>query len=571
MYGIPDRLRPLSTAEEQVLLAVWSCKQPASRRDIGEKLAAKGWRPATVLNFLYRLEDKGWVKSGKEQNRNTYTPTLTKRAYGVWTMRQRLDAVFGGDLAEAVRALVSESGCSQGQLEQAMAVLEEKHAEAEEYDLYDPYGRALSVTLRVPALPKGEPLAGRYWLCWTKRRLQSRKEEERTMTCKNRAKNCGGCPLLELPYADQLKQKEEKVRALLGRYGPVHPIRGMETPYHYRNKVISTFAAGQGGKLVSGIYAAGTHKVLPVERCLLEDEVLDTVLEAVRAAAAACRYQPFREDQGTGLLRHCLLRRGAATGQVMVVLVTAQPILPGAKNFVRALLAEAEKRQVPVTTIVQNYNPRRTSVVLGEQEKVLYGKGFILDELCGKTYALSPRSFYQVNPVQTAVLYGLAVEAAQLTGREVVLDAYCGIGTIGLTAANRAKQVVGVELNRDAVRDAIGNAKHNGVKNARFFAADATAWICEAAAAGERADVIFMDPPREGSTPQFIESVARMAPRRVVYVSCNPETMARDLALLTKKGYRAEGFTPVDMFPNSEHIEVVCALSRQEQRKQSRR
>ena len=391
------------------------------------------------------------------------------------------------------------------------------------------------------------------------------------MTCKNRAKNCGGCPLLELPYADQLKQKEEKVRALLGRYGPVHPIRGMETPYHYRNKVISTFAAGQGGKLVSGIYAAGTHKVLPVERCLLEDEVLDTVLEAVRAAAAACRYQPFREDQGTGLLRHCLLRRGAATGQVMVVLVTAQPILPGAKNFVRALLAEAEKRQVPVTTIVQNYNPRRTSVVLGEQEKVLYGKGFILDELCGKTYALSPRSFYQVNPVQTAVLYGLAVEAAQLTGREVVLDAYCGIGTIGLTAADRAKQVVGVELNRDAVRDAIGNAKHNGVKNARFFAADATAWICEAAAAGERADVIFMDPPREGSTPQFIESVVRMAPRRVVYVSCNPETMARDLALLTKKGYRAEGFTPVDMFPNSEHIEVVCALSRQEHQQKSRR
>ena len=382
------------------------------------------------------------------------------------------------------------------------------------------------------------------------------------MNCKNRAKNCGGCPLLELPYVDQLKQKEEKVRALLGRYGPVHPIRGMETPYHYRNKVISTFAAGQGGKLVSGIYAAGTHKVLPVERCLLEDEVLDTVLEAVRAAAAACRYQPFREDQGTGLLRHCLLRRGAATGQVMVVLVTAQPILPGAKNFVRALLAEAEKRQVPVTTIVQNYNPRRTSVVLGEQEKVLYGKGFILDELCGKTYALSPRSFYQVNPVQTAVLYGLAVEAAQLTGREVVLDAYCGIGTIGLTAADRAKQVVGVELNRDAVRDAIGNAKHNGVKNARFFAADATAWICEAAAAGERADVIFMDPPREGSTPQFIESVVRMAPRRVVYVSCNPETMARDLALLTKKGYRAEGFTPVDMFPNSEHIETVCLLSK---------
>ena len=255
------------------------------------------------------------------------------------------------------------------------------------------------------------------------------------MTCKNRAKNCGGCPLLEVPYPEQLKQKEAKVRALLGKYGPVHPIRGMETPTHYRNKVISTFATGFGGKLVSGIYAAKTHKVLPVERCLLEDEVLDTVMEAVRTAAAACKYQPYNEDKGTGLLRHCLLRRGVATGQVMVVLVTAQPVLPGAKNFVRALLAEAEKRSVPVTTMVQNYNPRRTSVVLGEDEKVLYGKGFILDTLCGKTYALSPRSFYQVNPVQTAVLYGLAVDAAHLTGKEVVLDAYCGIGTIGIIAA----------------------------------------------------------------------------------------------------------------------------------------
>ena len=381
------------------------------------------------------------------------------------------------------------------------------------------------------------------------------------MNCKLRAKNCGGCPMLGMDYAAQLKQKEEKVRALLGQDGPVNPIRGMEIPYHYRNKVISTFTTGWGGSLTSGIYAAGSHKVLPVESCLLQDEVLDTVMQAVRAAAAACRYQPYNEDKGTGLLRHCLLRRGVVTGQVMVVLVTAQPVLPGARNFVKALLAEAEKRQVPVTTVVQNYNPRRTSVVLGEQEKVLYGKGFILDTLCGRTYALSPRSFYQINHSQTEVLYGLAVEAAGLTGREVVLDAYCGIGTIGLTAAGHAKQVVGVELNRDAVQDAIGNARRNGVKNACFFAADATRWIGEAAA-GQKADVIFMDPPREGSTPQFIESVARMAPQRVVYVSCNPETMARDLALFAQKGYRAAGFTPVDMFPHSEHIEVVCALSK---------
>ena len=381
------------------------------------------------------------------------------------------------------------------------------------------------------------------------------------MDCKLRAKNCGGCPLLGLDYAEQLKQKEEKVRALVGKYGPVHPIRGMEQPYHYRNKVISTFATGWGGKLTSGIYAANSHKVLPVESCLLQDEVLDKTMQAVRAAANACRYQPYDEDKGTGLVRHCLLRRGVATGHVLVVLVTAQPVLPGAKNFVKALLAEAAQRGVTVTTVVQNVNSRKTSVVLGEAEKVLYGKGFILDTLCGKTYAISPRSFYQVNPAQTAVLYGLAVEAAKLTGKEVVLDAYCGIGTIGLTAADHAKQVVGVELNRDAVQDAIGNARHNGVKNARFFAADATRWIGEAAAAGEKADVIFMDPPREGSTPEFLASVARMAPKRVVYVSCNPVTLARDLATLTKLGYKAEGFTPVYMFRHTEHIETVVLLS----------
>ena len=221
------------------------------------------------------------------------------------------------------------------------------------------------------------------------------------MDCKLRAKNCGGCPLLGLDYAAQLKQKEEKVRALVGKYGPVHPIRGMEQPYHYRNKVISTFAPGFGGKLTSGIYAANSHKVLPVESCLLQDEVLDKTMQAVRAAANACRYQPYDEDKGTGLVRHCLLRRGVATGQVMVVLVTAQPVLPGAKNFVKALLTEAAQRGVTVTTVVQNVNSRKTSVVLGEAEKVLYGKGFILDTLCGKTYAISPRSFYQINHAQT--------------------------------------------------------------------------------------------------------------------------------------------------------------------------
>ena len=250
--------------------------------------------------------------------------------------------------------------------------------------------------------------------------------------------------MLGLDYAEQLKQKEAAVRKLVGKYGPVAPIRGAENPCHYRNKVISTFAAGPGGKLVSGIYAAGTHKVLPVESCLLQDEVLDTVMQAVRAAASACRYQPYNEDKGTGLLRHCLLRRGVVSGQVMVVLVTAQPVLPGAKNFVRALLAEAEKRHVPVTTVVQNYNPRRTSVVLGEAEKVLYGKGFILDTLCGKTYAISPRSFYQINHAQTEVLYGLAVDAAKLTE---ILEA----GRVAPTAKNFQEQRIYVLQSEESL------------------------------------------------------------------------------------------------------------------------
>ena len=382
------------------------------------------------------------------------------------------------------------------------------------------------------------------------------------MDCKLRAKNCGGCPLLGLDYAAQLKQKEEKVRALVGKYGPVHPIRGMEQPYHYRNKVISTFAPGFGGKLTSGIYAANSHKVLPVESCLLQDEVLDKTMQAVRAAASACRYQPYDEDKGTGLVRHCLLRRGVATGQVMVVLVTARPVLPGAKNFVKALLAEAAQRGVTVTTVVQNVNSRKTSVVLGEAEKVLYGKGFILDTLCGKTYAISPRSFYQINHIQTEVLYGLAVEAAKLTGKEVVLDAYCGIGTIGLLAAKKAGNVIGVELNPDAVRDAIGNARGNKITNARFFSGDAGEFMIDMADQEEKADVVFMDPPRSGSTEAFLDAVARLAPKTVVYISCGPETQARDVKYLLKKGYRAEGAWPVDMFPMTDEIENICLLKK---------
>ena len=385
------------------------------------------------------------------------------------------------------------------------------------------------------------------------------------MDCKLRAKNCGGCPMLGMDYAAQLKQKEETVKKLLGRFGPVEHIRGMETPYHYRNKVISTFTTGWGGKLTSGIYAANSHKVLPVESCLLQDEVLDKTMLAVRAAAGACHYQPFNEDKGTGLLRHCLLRRGVMTGQVMVVLVTAQLVLPGAKNFVKALLTEAGRQGVTITTIVQNVNSRRTSVVLGEAEKVLYGKGFILDTLCGKTYAISPRSFYQINHAQTEVLYGLAVDAAKLTGKEVVLDAYCGIGTISLFLAQKAKQVYGVEIVPQAILDARKNAELNDIHNVEFFtgkAEEVVPAIYEKGGDGSQADVVVVDPPIKGCDKVLLDTLIRMNPKRLVYVSCDPATLARDIAILTPAGYHLEKVAVVDQFGHTGHVESVVLLSR---------
>ena len=283
---------------------------------------------------------------------------------------------------------------------------------------------------------------------------------------------------------------------------------------------------------------------------------------AVLEAARACRWPAFEEDRGTGLLRHVLVRRGKTSGQVLVVLVTAQENLPGSRNFVKALREKAPW----VTSVVQNCNPRRTSAVLGSDVRTLYGPGKITDTLCGLQFAISPRSFYQVNPEQTEVLYAKAIEFAALTGKETVIDAYCGIGTIGLCAAGRAKQVIGVERNPDAVRNACANAAANKINNARFICADATDWMRAAAQPNSglpHPDVVFLDPPREGSTPACIDAVAAMKPKRVVYVSCNPETLARDLTHLTRRGWKALKIQPVDMFPHTEHVETVVLLSQQ--------
>ena len=374
-------------------------------------------------------------------------------------------------------------------------------------------------------------------------------------TCVNYEKKCGGCPLLALPYREQLAKKQARLQELLGGFAPVKAVQGMAEPLHYRNKAIASFAT-QRGKLVCGLYAEGTHRVLPGADCLLQEEILNKTLAAVLDAARACRWTAYDEDRGTGLLRHTVLR-SSCSGKVLVTLVTPGPDLPGSKNFCTAL----RKKAPWVVSIVQNINPTRSSAVLGSREKTLYGPGFVLDTLCGTQFAISSRSFYQVNRTQTEILYKKALELAKLTGRETVIDAYCGIGTIGLCAAPLAKQVIGVERNPAAVKDAAANARRNKIANARFVCADATEWMAAAAGEGLHPDVVFLDPPRAGSTPECIAAVNKMKPRRVVYVSCDPETLARDVAAFTRLGWRAAKFCPVDLFPQTKHVETVVLLS----------
>lgn len=372
------------------------------------------------------------------------------------------------------------------------------------------------------------------------------------------AKKCGGCQYQGMSYAKQLKLKQEKVRKLLEPFGKVGEIVGMDDPYHYRNKVHAVFDRLRNGTIISGIYQEGTHKVVPVTECLIEDRKSDAIINDIRGLLKSFRIQPYNEDTGYGLLRHVLVRRGFTTGQIMVVLVLGSPILPSKNNFVKAL----RKLHPEITTVIINVNNKKTSMILGEREMVIYGKGYIEDVLCGCTFRISAKSFYQVNSVQTEVLYKKAMEYAQLTGKERVVDAYCGIGTIGMIAAAQAGEVIGVELNPDAVKDAIRNAKNNGIKNIRFVQADAGEFMSGMAMRKERADVVFMDPPRSGSTEKFMASAIRLSPEKIVYISCGPETLARDLKYLTKHGYDMQKACPVDMFPFTAHVEAVCLLKK---------
>ena len=371
-------------------------------------------------------------------------------------------------------------------------------------------------------------------------------------------KKCGGCQFQGMAYQEQLKRKQKQEEKLLGRFCKVNPIIGMDQPYYYRNKVHAVFDRDRKGNIISGTYREGTHQVVAVEDCLIEDEKSQEIIRTIRGMLKSFKMKTYDEDTGYGLLRHVLVRRGFTTGEIMVVLVLGSPILPSKNNFVKAL----RKEHPEITTVVLNVNDKKTSMVLGEKEKTIYGPGYIRDVLCGCTFRISPKSFYQVNPVQTEVLYQTAIRLADLSEKETVIDAYCGIGTIGLIAAKHAKKVIGVELNQDAVRDARMNAKENSITNVRIYQGDAGRFMVEMAEEKQKADVVFMDPPRAGSDERFLSSVVRLAPKKVVYVSCNPQTLARDLKYLVKQGYEVRKIQPVDMFPFCDHCETVCFLTR---------
>lgn len=374
------------------------------------------------------------------------------------------------------------------------------------------------------------------------------------------SKKCGGCAYQGIPYEEQLRKKQTAVNSLLGKFAKVEPILAAECPKHYRNKVHGVFGRDRKGNVFTGIYEEGSHRIVPIRSCEIEDERAAGILNTLCILAKQFKLQIYDEDRGTGLLRHALIRTGYSTGEIMVVLVLASPIMPSKNNFTK----ELRRLHPEINTIVLNVNARDTNMVLGDRNIILYGKGYIEDVLCGLRFRISPLSFYQVNPIQTERLYRKAMEFAALTGKETVIDAYCGIGTIGMCMAGQAQKVLGVEQNRDAVKDAIANAKRNQIANIHFAAEDAGKYMVRLAAEKGRADVVLMDPPRSGSTKEFIDSVHALKPDRVVYISCNPETLKRDLEHFVRKEWKVKKIQPVDMFPYTGHVETVALIQRKD-------
>ena len=383
------------------------------------------------------------------------------------------------------------------------------------------------------------------------------------------ARACGGCQIQEMSYGAQLRLKEQKVLNNLKRIGGFQideyrikggmdgvffPIIGMDHPWGYRNKAQFPVGQGRDGKPISGFYAGRTHSIIDNRRCVIGIEENQIVLETVLAWMEKYHVSAYDEETGKGLIRHVMTRAGFATGQLMVVIVAAADRLPEEERLTEALIAALGDR---LTSIVLNFNKAKTNVILGGGSRALFGEDYIEDRIGGLTYRISSKSFYQVNPAQTRVLYETALAYADLTGQEKVWDLYCGTGTISLFLAQKAGKVTGVEVIPDAIRNAKKNAELNHIRNCEFIVGKAE----DIAGELEKPDVIVVDPPRKGLDRIVVDTILRTAPERVVYVSCDSATLARDLKLLCEGGYRLEKVQPVDMFPHTVHVETVCLLS----------
>ena len=373
---------------------------------------------------------------------------------------------------------------------------------------------------------------------------------------------CGGCQLQHLSYEGQLAVKRQAVQDALQRIGklaevPVQPVLGMTNPWRYRNK--AQFPVGRrSDEIVTGCFAAGSHAIVATDQCLIQQETNDRLLAAVRRIAGNIGIEPYDERTGQGVLRHVLGRVGIATGEVMAVLVTTEKDFPGNNELVRQLRSEMPE----LTSIQQNINPARTNVILGRETRVLWGEPVIHDRIGRFSFQISAESFFQVNAAQTQVLYEQAVAKAGLTGRETVFDLYSGTGTISLFLAEQAAHVYGIEYSTAAVADAGRNAVNNQIHNVTFLAGDVAEKIRELQEQEVRPDVIVLDPPRAGCEESVLRTAAELAPSRIVYVSCNPATMARDLAIFDDLGYATREVQPVDMFPQTYHVEVVAVIER---------
>ena len=376
---------------------------------------------------------------------------------------------------------------------------------------------------------------------------------------------CGGCSLRHLDYAAELRAKQESVLDAFRRIGglevPVLDILPSPEVDRYRNKVQFPVGVDKNGVPCIGFYAGRTHRIVPCPDCKLQPGVLNEIGNALCTFFAQQSIRPYDEQSGKGLVRHIFLRRGAHSGQIMVCLVCTRAKLPHAEQLCAAL-----REQFPaISTVLLNVNAKNTNVILGRENHILYGPGYIEDTLCGVPVRLGPLSFYQVNTLAAERLYGVAAQYAQLTPDDTLLDLYCGMGTIGLSMADQCQELIGVEIVPEAIESAKANAARMGetvAAKSRFFCADAGQAATQLAAEGLHPDIVMLDPPRKGCDEATLSAVVRMAPRRVVYVSCNPATAARDAAWLEKNGYHAEKVQPVDLFPRTKHVETVCLLSK---------